>query len=250
MIKASKKDEVEGRRSLRLGTAGWNVPSTSKEKAGGSGSHLERYARVMNAVEINTSFYRPHRRATYEKWARATPHDFRFAVKVPQTISHAGKFDEANVDRFLNESAGLGDKLSVFLIQFPPSRAFDRLEAQDLFGAIRTRSSVALVCEPRHESWFAPKADTWLRKNRISRVAADPPRVPGADQPGGWTGLHYFRLHGAPRVYYSAYDEDFLNRLAAQLSVDSMRGETWCVFDNTAAGAALQNALELAALRQ
>ena len=69
--------------------------------------------------------------------------------------------------------------------------------------------------------------------------------MPGADLPSGWPGLRYFRLHGAPRIYYSAYDGAFLRSLKLRLGAASSSGETWCIFDNTAAGAALENALDL-----
>jgi uncharacterized protein YecE (DUF72 family) len=49
----------------RVGTAGWSIRSEHREAFASEGSHLERYARRFNAVEINSSFYRPHRQATY-----------------------------------------------------------------------------------------------------------------------------------------------------------------------------------------
>ncbi len=232
---------------LRLGTAGWNVPQVCKERVGGAGSHLERYARVLNATEINSSFHKPHRRSTYEKWASATPDDFRFSVKVPKSVSHSSQFARAELDRFIEESAGLGVKLGVLLVQFAPRKMFVEPDAELLFGALRDRTSAALACEPRHASWFTPEVGAWLRERRIGRVAADPARVPDADLPGGWPGLRYFRLHGAPRIYYSAYDGAFLRTLKPRLGAASLSSETWCIFDNTAAGAALENALDLLA---
>jgi uncharacterized protein YecE (DUF72 family) len=231
-------------KTLWLGTAGWNVPASCRNKVGGEGSHLERYARIMNAVEINTSFYRPHRRTTYHKWFDATPDGFRFAVKAPKSVTHTPGLALAEFDRFINETAGLGEKLAVFLIQFPPGKSFTASEAHDLFEALQTRSPVALVCEPRHASWFTPEVEDWLAARRISRVAADPARVAGADQPGGWRGLKYFRLHGSPRTYYSSYDEAALRRVH-ELLTSSQSAETWCIFDNTALGAAMENALTL-----
>lgn len=78
-----------------------------------AGSHLERYGAVLNAVEINTSFYRPHRTATYTRWAASVPEDFRFAVKVPKTITHERRLKDVGelLDRFLSEAGGLGPKL-------------------------------------------------------------------------------------------------------------------------------------------
>ncbi|HEX3917434.1 MAG TPA: DUF72 domain-containing protein [Caulobacteraceae bacterium] len=71
-----------------------------------------------------------------------------------------------------------------------------------------------LVCEPRHASWFTPEADALLTGRRISRAAADPVRAAGAGVPGGWLGLRW-RLHGAPRVYYSDYAAPDLEALAS-----------------------------------
>jgi uncharacterized protein YecE (DUF72 family) len=230
---------------LRVGTAGWNVSQGCKERVGGAGSHLERYAQVLNATEINSSFHRPHRRSTYEKWARATPDDFRFSVKVPKSVTHSSQLARYELDRFIEECAGLGAKLGVLLVQFAPRKIFVESDAKVLFGALQQKTSAALACEPRHASWFTPEVGAWLRECRIGRVAADPARVPDAALPGGWPGLRYFRLHGAPRIYYSAYDEAFLRTLKPQLAAGSASGETWCIFDNTAAGAAFGNALDL-----
>jgi uncharacterized protein YecE (DUF72 family) len=239
----SSPHESHGR--LWLGTAGWSVPSSCRDRIGGEGSHLERYGQALHAVEINTSFYRPHRRTTYERWARVTPDDFRFAVKVPQTITHAPEAQKADIDRFLQETAGLGGKLAVFLVQFPPGKPYDAGAACRLFDALRALTSVQLVCEPRHPSWFTDEVDRWLAERQISRVAADPSRAEGADQPGGWRGLRYVRLHGSPRIYYSAYDSSFLRELEQRLAVMLATSDVWCIFDNTAEGAAMENALDL-----
>jgi hypothetical protein len=51
---------------IRIGTASWSIPKEHGAEFSIGGSHLERYAAVFNAVEINSSFYRPHRLATYE----------------------------------------------------------------------------------------------------------------------------------------------------------------------------------------
>ncbi|MGY3356441.1 uncharacterized protein YecE (DUF72 family) [Bradyrhizobium sp. GM0.4] len=232
---------------LRLGTAGWNVPRVCKERVGGVGSQLECYARVLNATEINSSFHKPHRRSTYEKWANATPDDFRFSVKVPKSVTHSSQLAQGELDRFIEESAGLGAKLGVLLVQFAPRKMFVESDAEFLFRALQEKTSAALACEPRHVSWFTPEVGAWLGERRIARVAADPARGPDADLPGGWPSLRYFRLHGAPRIYYSAYDGAFLRSLKLRLGAASSSSETWCIFDNTAAGAAIENALDLLA---
>ncbi len=238
---------------LRIGTAGWAIPRPHAEGFPAEGVGLARYAARLRAAEINSSFHRPHRRGTYERWAATVPEDFRFAAKLPKAITHERRLVdiEAPLDRFLGEVAGLGPKLGPLLVQLPPSLAFEAATAERFFATLRdcqaghlTRET-SVVCEPRHPSWFSPDADSLLRAWRVARVAADPAPVPEAAEPGGWPGLVYHRLHGAPRMYWSAYEPPALAALAERLA--ARRAETWCMFDNTASGAALGDALAIAA---
>ena len=233
---------------LRIGTAGWSVPSSYLDQVPLGGSHLERYARRLNAVEINSSFYRPHRRTTYQRWAQSVPKDFRFAVKVPKAITHeAGLADcGAALDRFVDEVTGLGDKLGVLLVQLPPKLILSKRIADRFFRDLRARIDTHVALEPRHASWLAPGVDDWLAHRRIARVAADPARVAGAGEPGGWRKLAYYRWHGSPRIYYSDYGAAALAALKRRLEDDRRHASSvWCMFDNTASGAALGNALTL-----
>jgi uncharacterized protein YecE (DUF72 family) len=227
---------------MRIGCAGWNVPKQHMAMFSAAGSYLHRYARRFNAVEINSSFYRPHRRVTYERWAKTVPDDFAFAVKLPKQITHELRLAAAEtaLDIFLDQASGLGAKLGPLLIQLPPSLAFDSAVAQAFFAALRARHAGNVVCEPRHATWSTAAADALLAGFQIARAAADPPVGTALCEPGGWQGLHYYRLHGAPRIYYSEYDAAFLQRLAQTLSGRS--GARWCIFDNTARGAATTNA--------
>lgn len=234
---------------FRIGTAGWSVPSLYLDQMPPGGTHLERYARRLNAVEINSSFYRPHRHTTYQRWAQSVPDDFRFSVKVPKAITHeAGLADcGALLDRFVDEVTGLGDKLAVLLLQLPPTSALSKRFANRFFRDLRARIDTDVVLEPRHASWFAPGIDDWLAQRHIARVAADPARIAGAGEPGGWNQLAYYRWHGSPRIYYSDYGAAALNALKRRLEdVRARAPSAWCIFDNTASGAALGNALTLA----
>jgi uncharacterized protein YecE (DUF72 family) len=233
---------------LRIGTAGWSVPARYVAEVPPGGSHLERYARRLNAVEINSSFYRPHQRKTYERWARATPSGFRFSVKVPKAITHERRLADCSalLDRFVLEVGGLGDKLGVLLVQLPPKLGFESNVADRFFRDLHERIDAPIVCEPRHVSWFTPEMDAWFVERRVARVAADPAPVKGADKPGGWKELAYYRWHGSPRIYYSDYDDGALAALGKRLDAHRQQGvTTWCILDNTALGAALGNALAL-----
>lgn len=223
-----------------IGTAGWNIPARYGAQFPAAGTHLQRYSAVLNAVEINSSFYRPHQRKTYVRWAQSVPEHFRFAVKVPRSISHDHRLADCDAlaARFLEEVSGLGDRLGVLLVQLPPSLAYDAAAASSFFRMLCGRARIA--CEPRHASWFTPKADAALKRLGVMRVAADPPRARADGVPGGDTDCAYWRLHGSPEIYYSDYGSQALKALAPKLGPGD-----WCVFDNTAAFAALGNALSL-----
>ncbi|MDM0022429.1 DUF72 domain-containing protein [Variovorax saccharolyticus] len=235
---------------IRIGCAGWSLPSPFRDGFGDGDSQLARYATRFNAVEINSSFYRPHRRLTYERWAASTPPDFAFSAKVPKAITHERRLNAAMplIDAFLEQAQGLGPKLRWLLVQLPPSLAFESKVAGRFAAQLRRRYGGAVAVEPRHASWFSAEADALLAKCRFSRVLADPVRhAPGA-APGGWLGALYLRLHGSPRVYWSRYEDALLSPLASRLRQAAHEAEScWCIFDNTAGGQAVGDALRLRA---
>ena len=226
--------------TIRIGTAGWSFPRDLDFPVQGTG--LERYAARFDCVEINSSFYRPHQRKTYERWATSTPVRFRFAVKVPQSITHERRL--AGVDdllaRFLDETDGLGAKRGPLLVQLPPSLRFEAERVGAFLETWRRSTDAPTVLEPRHASWFEPGPERMLMDFQVARVAADPAVVPQAAEPGGWRRPTYRRWHGSPVIYESAYPPEALETLAARLVTE---GETWCVFDNTKFGAATRDAL-------
>jgi uncharacterized protein YecE (DUF72 family) len=226
----------------RLGCAGWSISRDAAPSFTDSGSHLERYAAVFNAVEINSSFYRPHQPQTYARWADSVPDDFRFAVKLPRTITHDQRLKEidAPLAQFAAEAGTLGNKLGCVLVQLPPSLTLDAPLAEAFLQRLRGHFDCMLACEARHGSWFGDDASALQQRHRITRVIADPP----AGQPGPYvptTDDAYIRLHGSPRIYYSSYDEAWLASVAEWLN----GRDSWCIFDNTASGAAILNALQL-----
>jgi len=226
--------------TIRIGTAGWSFPRDLDFPVEGTG--LERYAARFDCVEINSSFYRPHQRKTYERWAATTPEGFRFAVKVPRTITHERRLVgiEDLLARFLDEIGGLGGKRGPLLVQLPPSLRFEAGVVGAFLKTWRERTDAPTVLEPRHATWFAEAAEQVLTDFQVARVAADPAVVPQAADPGGWRGFVYRRWHGSPVIYESAYAAEALDALAKRLVEEP---ETWCVFDNTKFGAATRDAL-------
>lgn len=233
-----------------IGTAGWSIARRDAASFPDEGTTLERYSRVFGGVEINSSFHRPHRPSTWAKWAASVQDGFRFALKLPKTITHQAKLVDADAltAQFVREVQPLGARLAVVLVQLPPKLRFEARVAEPFFTNFRRLIDAEIACEPRHATWFEDDANTLLQELRVARVAADPALGSAAAVPGGWLGLSYWRLHGWPAMYRSSYSDEALHAYARQIraAIDERR-RVWCVFDNTAASAATGNALSLMA---
>lgn len=232
--------------TISVGTAGWSIPAVAAHEFPSDGSGLTRYSSNLSVVEINSSFYRPHRISTWERWKVTTPAEFRFSVKVPKLITHQQKLvdcDKAIAD-FLAQAHTLKEKLKVLLVQLPPSLVFEPKVAAAFFATVTANTAAFVVCEPRHISWFTEAADYLLKAHKVSRVATDPALCEAASIPGGSLGFSYWRLHGSPSKYRSSY-ADRLPAYADLVRHSAVFGEAWCIFDNTASAAAVQDALAL-----
>lgn len=233
--------------ALKIGTAGWSVPRQLAVEFPAEGTSLNRYSGRFSVTEINSSFHRPHRLSTWERWHDSVPDSFKFSAKLPKVITHELKLVDCSsqLDQFLAQANALRRKLAVLLVQLPPKLAFDEEVTADFFDGLSARTDVMIACEPRHPSWFTPEAGVLLEQFRIARVAADPPICPAAAAPGGWAGLRYWRLHGSPVIYRSSY-QNRLDAYASKLKDEArLDREVWCVFDNTASSAGAGDALAL-----
>ncbi|WP_293881246.1 DUF72 domain-containing protein [Sphingomonas sp.] len=236
-------------KSAIIGTAGWSIPAKDRDAFPPTGTALQRYGQVLRGVEINSSFYRPHRASTWARWAANVPDHFRFSIKVPKTITHQAKLIDcaALTDQFVGDLAPLGEKLAVLLVQLPPKLGFSPSVAAAFFADLRAMTRASIACEPRNIGWFGAEADALLGRWGVARVAADPALDAAAALPGGWRGLTYRRLHGSPLTYRSPYSNEALEAVARLIEEETRNGaETWCMFDNTSGSAALGNALDLA----
>lgn len=231
-----------------VGCAGWAIRSEYSRSFPSTGTHLERYAREFSAVEINSSFYGPHRGATYARWAKSTPDAFRFAVKAPKSITHDSRLRgvEDRLASFLDEVSNLETKLGPLLFQFPRGFIFDQRVFEAAFEFLRNRFGGAVTYEPRDPSWLQPAALERAKCFALSLVHADPPGTASFPISLDDSDLLYFRLHGSPHMYYSRYSAERLAGVAERIRSATNRGvATWCIFDNTASGEALRNAFEL-----
>jgi uncharacterized protein YecE (DUF72 family) len=223
------------------------APGSTPELSG-----LERYAEYFNCVEINSTFYRLPIPSTLERWRDSTPATFRFAVKLPRVITHEARLENClrELEVFCRLILRLEPKLGPLLVQLPPSLPFDARIAEDFLSHLARSGASRVVIEPRHISWFAPAVNDCLEGQGVARVAADPALCSDASEAAGARSVSYFRWHGSPRRYFSSYQPEAIAALAWKVRAARSCGidrEIYCLFDNTALGAAAVNALSLEA---
>jgi uncharacterized protein DUF72 len=122
-----------------IGTAGWTIPRRVADHFPAEGSALVRYAARFSDAEINSTFDRSHQPQTFARWATAVQEDFRFAIKLPKTISYGLRLVGAEnlLDTFLEEVRNIGSKIGPLLLQLPPSLKYDHKVAEKFFGFLR-----------------------------------------------------------------------------------------------------------------
>jgi uncharacterized protein YecE (DUF72 family) len=204
--------------SLRIGTSGWNYP-TGKGTWNGifyplpedrqrGFDELSFYAERFNTVEVNSTFYGQPRANVTLGWARRTPADFEFAVKLFQKFTHPalsvdpGPVTQADVDAFkggIDPLAAAG-KLGPLLVQFPSSFQRSQEAADYVAWLLKAFPGYALAVELRHRSWSdATETASLLGEHRAAWVQIDEPKFASSirqDLKGGAAELYYLRLHG------------------------------------------------------
>jgi uncharacterized protein YecE (DUF72 family) len=233
------------KKKIFIGTAGWTIPGSIKDFFPDEGSHLERYAEVLRAVEINSSFYNDHKPQSYSKWAESTPHDFRFSIKLHQRFTHENdKFLTQDLGETLSSYNELGDKWAVLLLQFPPGLGFDPFFLENLLESIRHSFLGSIAVEPRNSTWHCTEFFELMKTYGATKVIADPDRCFVANSEfENIGGISYLRYHGSPVIYRSEYGDDILRELKEKIQLS--QHDLWCIFDNTTFGHATKNALKL-----
>jgi uncharacterized protein YecE (DUF72 family) len=173
--------------AIRLGTQGWSYPDWigSFYPPGSKQEHfLPFYAGVFDTVELDTTFYHPPRASIVRSWDRNTPAGFRFAAKVPQTITHTARLSKVGeqMEAFARALEPLGEKLGPLLVQMPAEFTRDAGAAGllDRFLA-GTPGAVRIAVEFRHASWHVPATWDLLRGRRAALAWTEwrtLPRVP------------------------------------------------------------------------
>ncbi len=200
------------------------------------------YTEHFNTLELNVTFYRFPTLKLLQGWYDKAPEHFLFSAKVPRSITHFKKLEDT--ERMLGDfygllKEGLAQKLGCVLFQFPPQFSYSEERLQKLLGAIDP--SFTNVVEFRHASWWRKDVQTALRKNGISFSGVSFPKIEHDDAVIN-TSLCYYRFHGVPKLFYSEYDEAFLDKIVSQIKGSKKVNQAFLYFNNTASTAALKNA--------
>lgn len=159
----------------RLGLPAWAFPGWKGVYFRRSAAALTDYARVFNAVEGNTTFYRVPETRLVANWrAAVADRDFRFCFKLPRAVTHERRLDKRELDAFLRAIDPLGEHLGPLLVQFPARfgpDALARIEAV-LERLPRDRQH---ALEVRHPRFFDEPVllDPLLERYAPGRISMD-----------------------------------------------------------------------------
>lgn len=206
---------------------------------------LAYYAERFNTLELNVTFYRFPSLALLQNFYRKVPDGFRFSAKVPRIITHLKKFNgthQTMKDFYALLRHGLAEKLGCVLFQLPPSTAY----SEDALARIISHTDPAFknAVEFRHESWWRDDVKETLAANNISFCGVSFPKI-SVDDAVVNGPVAYYRFHGVPVLFHSAYSEAFIQKIHEQVSGNPLVEEAFVYFNNTASGAALSNAKHL-----
>ncbi len=238
---------------LLVGTSGWQYRHWRGRfypEGVPASRWLEHYAARFATVEVNNTFYRLPKPATFADWAQRVPDDFVVAMKASQFLTHYRRLRDPDepVARLLEHAAPLGRHLGPVLLQLPPDL---RAEPERLDATLRAFDGrVRVAVEPRHPSWFCDEVSAVLTVHRAALCLAD--RESRAVAPG-WrtTDWSYIRFHSGRARPQPCYGSRALVRWVAL--VRDLWGEApdgYAYFNNDAEGCAVRDAIVLAGIAE
>jgi uncharacterized protein YecE (DUF72 family) len=245
---------------LRIGTSGWSYPSGKGTWNGvfypparrrpKEFDELSFYAEHFNTVEVNSTFYGQPRADITRAWAKRTPSNFEFSIKLFQKFTHPRMFAERVVKSLFDAAPGADDaiaalarpnqadldafregvdplaasgRLGAVLAQFPPSFK-DTPAARDyVMDLLRSLHDYRVAVELRHRSWSDAIGDTLALLNAFGAawVQIDEPKFKFSIRQNylpNVQGFYYMRLHGRNAAQWWRHDksEDRYNYLYSE----------------------------------
>jgi uncharacterized protein YecE (DUF72 family) len=125
---------------------------------------LRFYAERLKTVEINNTFYHMPKESVLSSWAEQVPHDFVFALKAPQIITHIKQLQNVfeETEYLFRTLSVLDQKLGPVLFQFPKSFRADLPALQDFLTLIPAAAACAF--DFRSPTWLEAGSPDLLRE--------------------------------------------------------------------------------------
>jgi uncharacterized protein YecE (DUF72 family) len=234
--------------SVRIGTSGWVYkhwrerfyPPELRQNA-----WFDYFARHLDTVEINNSFYRLPTENAMLGWRRQAPAGFVYAVKASRYLTHMKKLKdpEEPIDNVVNRARVLGPHLGPLLYQLPPHWPYNGERFQHFLAALPRDLQHAV--EFRELSWCNDEARGLLERYGVASCLHDMQGWPCSR----WVTARFVfvRYHGPTQIKYAgSYDDDRLWKDAEQYADWARQGlDVYAYFNNDQAAYAVYNAMRL-----
>lgn len=202
------------------------------------------YADEFDTVEINNSFYRLPKAATFEAWLDQAPPGFRYSVKANRYVTQAKKLKdpEETVPNIMAPIRRLGEALGPVLYQLPPRFKLN-LERLERFLEVLPEDATNIF-EFRDKSWYDDRVLALLDRHGAGFCAHDMPELQSPRLAVG--PVAYVRFHGGTGKYWGRYPDDRLLGWADWMIGEANAGRpVWAYFNNDPDAHAIEDARTL-----
>lgn len=238
--------------TVRIGTSGWSYPhwdGVLYPPGTPERDRLGHYMRRFRTVELNASFYRWPRTATFAGWQRRLPDGFELTVKAPRGLTHAKKLyaPEEWIQRITDGLHELGDKRGVFLVQLGPNQQRD--DARLAYFLDLLPKWVRTAVEFRHPSWQDDAVFELLERRGVAYCVMSGARLPCVLR--ATAPFVYVRMHGPDpdHLYAGSYSPDSLAWWADRIREWAAQSrDVYVYFNNDGEGNAVRDAETLGRL--
>ena len=189
---------------IRVGIGGWRFEPwrTGFYPAGLSPKReLEYSSRKVTAIEIDSTYYRLQKPASFAKWRDETPDDFMFSLKATMFCTNRKVLAEGatSIEWFLASGfTELRSKLGPIVWQFAPTKQFNPEEFEAFLNLLpHERDGIPLrhALDVRHESFRCARYLELARAHGMTTVLTDSDEYPMiADVTGSFIYLRLMRM--------------------------------------------------------
>ncbi len=223
--------------TIRVGIGGWDFDEwrgSFYPEGLSRAKQLAYAAERLTSIEINATYYRSQKPATFEKWAASVPDGFKFSLKASRFSTARRKLSDSgdSVAFFLKQGfTALGDRLGPLVWEFPKSKSFD---ADDFAAFLKLlpakRDGIRLqhALEVRHDSFRDPAFYALARDLNAAIVFADADEFPCIDAPTA--DFSYARLQRTTADHANGYSDAALDRWVGLAHEWARRGDVFTYF--------------------